>query len=299
MDQTIGFIGFGEVGRTFALGLREHGVNRILAYDRTFADLSFSQSASHAERLKGVTICRTVEQLVDSSDLVLSVVTSDTALDAARKALPHLTPRNTFIDFNSVSPDLKRTIGDTIALSGAKYVEAAIMAAVPSLGLRVPILVCGGAAARKAAEDLNTAGMNVEFFGEKIGRASAAKMFRSIIVKGLEALILECLLAASRYDVCDEVLDYVEAGYPGLGWRKTANFLVGRSVIHGARRSHEMVEVAATLRAIGIDPLMSIAASKRLREFADLNLKERLGSRASVSYDEVFELLNGEPVIAV
>src|SRR3546814_15803781 len=83
------------------------------------------------------------------------------------------------------------------------------------------MLLCGAAAGEVIAE-LAPYGMNLEDFGTEIGRATATKMFCSIVVKGLEALFLECVMAASRSGVTERVMESLAVGYPGLDWDKLA-----------------------------------------------------------------------------
>jgi 3-hydroxyisobutyrate dehydrogenase-like beta-hydroxyacid dehydrogenase len=148
------------------------------------------------------------------------------------------------------------------------------------------MLLCGEAVPELMAR-LSPYGMDLENFGPEIGRATATKMFRSIVVKGLEALFLECVLAASRYGVAERVLDYVGTGYPGIDWNKLAHYLIGRTAIHGERRAYEMEEVARTLRAMGIEPIMAEAAARRILMAASAGLKSRFGDNAPQDYAEV------------
>ncbi len=116
-------------------------------------------------------------------------------------------------------------------------------------------------------------------------------MFRSIMVKGLEALFVECALASSRYGVTERVLEFVGVGYPGIDWNELANYLLRRTAIHGERRAHEMFEVAATLKAMDIEPIMARAAAERLQKCAALGLKSKFGGRAPASYHSVIRAI--------
>lgn len=289
MSDAIGLIGFGEVGNMLATGLVGGGAKSVAVFDQALHNPERAGGLRARAAAAGAGLCEAIEELVAKSNIILSVVTSSTALLASQTASKLLKPGQVYVDLNSVSPALKVEMADVIGQSGAGYVEGAIMAAV-SAGIRVPVLVCG-IGADGVAQRLNALGMNVEFFGTEVGRAAATKMFRSVIVKGLEALILECLLAASTYGVGDKVLDYVEEGYPGLGWKKTANYLVGRSVLHGERRAHEMIEVSETLTAMGIEPLMAASAAKRIASFAPYDLKTHFDGVPPTSYDAVFSAI--------
>lgn len=287
--EAIGFIGFGEAARVLAKGLSEAGA-QVVAWDIDLDNPARRDRVETRARDAGVALASGLSDLAGRCDVLLSTVVSSAAVTAAKSASPHLGPRHLYLDLNSTSPQVKQEVGRVIAHAGGRFVEAAVMASVPKLGLKVPILLCGEVAgdARRA---LARYGMNLEDFGREIGRASAVKMFRSVIVKGLEALLLECALGAERYGVTERVLDYVEAGYPGLDWNRLAHFLLGRTAIHGERRGHEMLEVAETLRSLGIDPLMSEAAAKRLLDAASCGLKERFEDAPPGNYHEVIRAI--------
>ena len=286
MGVTVGFIGFGEAGYHISKGLRGAGVSPVFAYD---VALESDERRTQIERRAAeadIVLCKSLADLGRCSEIVFSAVVSSVAVEVARQTAPHLGRQHYYVDLNSTSPAAKREIAAIMAATGVRFVEAAVMAAVPPLGHRVPILLCGEAAAELAAR-LSPYGMNLENVGSEIGSATATKMFRSIVVKGLEALFLECVMAASRYGVAEKVLDSVGTGYPGLDWNALANYLIGRTAIHGERRAHEMEEVASTLRAMDIEPIMAEAAARRIASFARLGLKARFADRVPESYQEV------------
>src|SRR5262249_18637842 len=176
------------------------------------------------------------------------------------------------------------------AETGARFVEAAIMAAVAPRGHRVPMLL-GGRAAREFADRLTPFGMRLEVVSDEVGAASAVKMCRSIVIKGLEALVLECALGASRFGADERVFESLEESFPGMNWRVLAGYMIGRVVEHGERRAREMDEAAETLRQAGVEPLMSEAISKRQEWAARLNLLERFGGKAPESYQEIVKAI--------
>jgi 3-hydroxyisobutyrate dehydrogenase len=150
-----------------------------------------------------------------------------------------------------------------IAGSGAQFVEVAVMAPVSPYGHRVPMLLNGPGAAA-FVDAMAPFGMRLDVLpSSPIGSAAAVKMCRSIVVKGLEALMLECVLAATRFDANDLVFASLDESFPGVDWKQLADYMIGRVVVHGERRAREMEEVAGTLRAVGIDPIMAEAAARR------------------------------------
>jgi 3-hydroxyisobutyrate dehydrogenase-like beta-hydroxyacid dehydrogenase len=106
--------------------------------------------------------------------------------------------------------------------------------------------------------------------GADIGAAAAIKMVRSVMIKGIEALTLECFLAAARAGVIDEVAASLKNNYPGLDWSKVIPYNLERMASHGERRAAEMEEVAETLRELGVEPLMTSATVKRQREMGQI-----------------------------
>lgn len=286
----LGFIGFGEAGFHLASGLRGTGLTHISAYDINThtpgPDEKIQQRASESE----VTLVKSNAELTRASDIVLSTVTANRARDAAEQTAPFLEARHFYADLNSVSPALKQDIGQIIAARGARFVEIAIMSPVPPHGHRVPMFL-GGAHAQDFVDRLAPYGMNLEVISEQIGAASATKMCRSIIVKGLEALLLECVLGAVPYGADERVFATLEETMPGMNWKKLASYMVGRVVEHGDRRARELEEVAATLRAIGVEPIMAEATARRQDWCAKLELFSQFGGRVPEDYRTIVQAI--------
>ena len=279
----VGFIGFGEAGSILAAGLLKAGVHSVSAYD---SDPAFAARTSQT----GIKPCASFKDLAENSEFIFSTVVTTAALSVAEDVAPYLKSTHCYLDLNSTSPDEKLMIAETINASGADFVEAAVMASVGPLGIKVPMLLCGSAANR-VIDAFAPLGMDLEDFGPEYGRAAATKMFRSIVVKGLEALFGECVLASWRYGVTEQVFDYVGQGYPGLDWNALASNLMTRTAIHGERRAHEMVEVARTLTDMGIEPIMADAAAKRLTDWSKHDLKSRFADVPPKSYHDVMQAI--------
>lgn len=166
-----------------------------------------------------------------------------------------------------------------------------MMAPVPPHAHKVPMLL-GGEAAPEFVEMMRPFGMRMEVVAtDQIGRAAAVKMFRSIVYKGLEALIFECVLGASQYGAEPRVFASLNESFPGVDFEKLANYMIGRVIVHGERRAREMEEVAATLRDLGIEPMMAEATVRRMDWAADLGLKAHFGGEFPKTYKEVLEAL--------
>ena len=275
----VGFVGFGEAGSTIARGLKSAGLEPLYAYD-------IKPKTSDI-----VTIVGSPRELAASAKIIFSAVTSSSALEAATQNAPFLTSRHTYADINSVSPALKQDIDRVISATGASFVEVAVMAPVGPYGHKVPMLL-GGASATRFKDAMAPYGMKMDVLdGAKIGSAAAVKMCRSIVVKGIEALLFECVMAATTFDADDLVFASLKETWPGIDWKALADYTSGRVVVHGERRAREMEEVAETLKAIGIDPIMADATARRQDWSAKMDLRSHFGAEGPKSYREVVDAI--------
>ncbi|AIT82006.1 NAD(P)-dependent oxidoreductase [Novosphingobium pentaromativorans] len=248
MNNSIALIGFGEAGSTFAQGAQWRGNARAFDIEPSRHDAMDSQ---------GIIACDSLAAALEGAQLVLSLVTADAAARVARAAAPLLGEGALFCDMNSVAPDTKRTAAQAVAEGKGHYVDVAVLAPVEPARMKVPLLV-SGAKAPEAQELLGKAGFaNVRTVGEQVGRASAIKLVRSVMVKGLEALTAEMMMAAHAEGVAQEVLASLDASEKSVGWAERADYNLDRMLIHGRRRAAEMQEAAQMLRSLGIDPLMT------------------------------------------
>jgi len=287
---SIGFVGFGEAAFHIAKGLRQPGVSSITAYDINTQTPGVGERIQKRAQETGTRLVETNQELVRSASVILSTVTANQAGPAAEQNVPYLTAQHFYADLNSVSPGLKQSIERTITASGARFVEIAVMAPVPPHGHRVPMLA-GGKAAQEFAELLGPLGFSIEVVAEQVGTAAAIKMFRSVVVKGLEALLTECVLGATPYGADQRVFASLAESFPGINWKELADYMVGRVVVHGERRAREMEEVAATLRSLDIEPIMAEAIVKRMDWSAKLGLKNRFGGDVPKNYQDVLNVL--------
>ena len=289
-DLSIGFVGFGEAAFHIAKGLRQPGIGPITAYDINTQTPGLGEKIRQRAQETSARLVETNSELASSCEIILSTVTSDQAERASEQNAPHLGAGHFYADLNSVSPALKQSIARTIAATGARFVEIAVMSPVPPYGHKVPMLA-GGDAAPEFVERLASFGMCIEIVGREIGVAAATKMFRSIVVKGMEALLTECVLGASRYNAESRVFASLTESFPGINWPELADYMVGRVVVHGERRAREMEEVAETLRSLDIEPIMAEATARRMDWSARLGLKARFSGEAPQSYREVLDAI--------
>lgn len=286
----IGFLGFGEAGFHLARGLRRAGAPALVAFDINANHGAAGERIRARATETGTRLVATPLALTETINVILSVVTATSALEAAQSVASGLTTDHLFVDLNSVSPATKRQIADVIAGGAGRFVEGAIMAPVPPAEHRVPVLL-NGPSAPAIVDALSPYQMRLQVMDASIGAAAAVKMCRSIVIKGMEAILLECALAAAEYDAADRVFDSLAETYPGIDWRKTAEYMIGRVLQHGERRAREMEEVAETIRAAGIEPLMAEATARRQDWEATLRKEGRFPGRRPENTANFLKLL--------
>lgn len=263
----IAFIGFGEAGQAMADGLRSEGAAAIAAWDILFPATAGARLQQAANRI-GVRIATSAADAVADAGLVIAAVTAASSGEAAQSVAPHLRGRPFYLDVNSVSPGRKQQSAALLA-DKARYLDVAILAPILPLRHRAPLLI-SGPHAEDAAATLSALGMSFSVLGPRIGEAAALKMVRSVMIKGIEALTAECFLAAARAGIVDAVAQSLKNNYPAIDWPRVVQYNIERMASHGIRRAAEMEEVAATLRELGVAPLMTEATVRRQRELGEI-----------------------------
>ena len=269
MQNNIGLIGYGEVGKIFCTGLKaKPGIESVSAWDLKFADTAPQKKEQDHAAQAGVAACRSMQALCAQADWLISAVTASNTLAVAQEAAKFIKPGTLFLDLNSASPGTKQQASKAIEAAGGQYVEAGVMTSIPPYGIRVPMLL-GGPQADALATRLRGYGMDAKAVSEKLGVASAIKMCRSVMIKGLEALVIESYTTARAYGVEDHVLPTLAETFPSIDWEKQGAYFFSRVVQHGKRRAEEMREAANTVREAGFEPFMASAIADKQQWVAD------------------------------
>jgi 3-hydroxyisobutyrate dehydrogenase-like beta-hydroxyacid dehydrogenase len=281
--RCVAIIGFGEAGTILGTDLAAAGCE-VATYDILLdapqSRAAMKSKAEHARVRPGDTLADAVQ----GAQLVISAVTASSSGDVASLAARSLHSGQVFLDINSVSPGKKQSSCKALEVSGADYVEAAVMAPVPPQRLKVPMLL-GGRRAAEVAPVLNQLGLNATFIAAEIGVASAVKMCRSVVIKGIEALAVESMMAARRFGAEEQVLASLNQTYPGIGWDQALpDYLISRVAEHGRRRAAEMREVARTLEDVGITPTMAAAIAETQDELIDAMTEKGIGYRQNETF---------------
>lgn len=258
----IGLVGYGEVGSILGSALVARGAAWVGAWDILMPDPAQGPAMRARARDAKVETVGSLAALLARADVVLSAVTASQAVAVAREAVPAIRRGTWFVDLNSASPGAKQEMSGLIDGAGGRFVESAVMTSVPPYGIKVPMLL-GGREAASLRELLAPLGFAMEVAADRVGVASAIKMCRSVMIKGMEAIVTESFTAARAYGVEDRVLASLHETFPTLDWDELGSYFMSRSALHGKRRAEEMREVAVTLREAGIEPWLPTATAER------------------------------------
>jgi 3-hydroxyisobutyrate dehydrogenase-like beta-hydroxyacid dehydrogenase len=277
----IALIGYGEVGRILAedLGASRHA---LVAFDTKLDSSAGAALRAHAQEHQ-VELAASHSQAVQGAELVICAVTASQTLAAAAACAGELPSGSFFLDFNSASPGTKLAASERITSSGGRYVEGAVMTAVPPYRIKVPLLL-GGPHASALEPILHALGFCVSVASERLGVASATKMCRSVMIKGLEALVIESFSAARYHGVETAVIQSLQETFPGIDWEKQASYFFQRVIQHGRRRAEEMQEAALTVRETGLEPCSAEGTVERQASVADLAELGVFGERANAGF---------------
>ena len=269
INLDVGLIGYGEVGKIFSNGFKAKGLNWVGAWDIIFGDAMFGGAQRLHAQAHRVVACESARHLCTKANLIISAVTASNTLAVAQEIERFIRPGTVFLDMNSASPGTKLAASRVIEGAGAHYVDAGVMTSVPPYGIAVPMLL-GGRHAERLADRLRPYGLNLTPVSDKIGVASATKMARSIMIKGMEALVIESYTTARNYGVEDAMLATMKETFPGIDWETQGAYFFSRVVQHGKRRAEEMREAANTVTEAGFQPLMAAAIAEKHNAIAEL-----------------------------
>jgi 3-hydroxyisobutyrate dehydrogenase-like beta-hydroxyacid dehydrogenase len=240
----VAVLGLGEAGSTLAAGLSSsaevHGFDPKVRPD-----------------LPGVKVASSAAEAVAGAMVVLAVTPARDAEQALRSAGAALAPGALYADLAASSPGSKRELAALVTRYGARFVDIALLSAVSVRGLRTPALASGEASGELAAL-LNPLGMDVVAMGGQPGQAAAQKLLRSVVLKGMAALLVEALRAARAAGVEQWLWRNIVEQLSSADEAFAVRLLEGTGR-HAERRVHEMEAVVELLADLGQDPLMSSA----------------------------------------
>ena len=283
----IGFIGFGEVAAVFSQALVQHGAE-VLAHD-VLLERAGGEAALRSRDRSGQVRFVPLAALGGGVDCLLSTVTTSVAVAAAGSAARHLGRGQVYIDLNATSPAIKQEVAAIVRAAGGEFVEGAILGAIGVTGAKTKILL-GGERAEDVAARLAPLGLNTVFYSREVGRASAFKLLRSVFSKGMEALLVEYLVAGERAGIQEDLWQEIVELFTANSFERVAsNWIATHGTAH-ERRYHEVVQVSAELRALGLDPVMTAGTEEFFRRSCEMKLKQRFAGRTPQAGDVIAAL---------
>lgn len=264
MGNTVLMIGFGEAGQAIVSGWRDAGFDHaVLIYDIKLDDPKTRDGMLSAARALDVTPIAHEQNAVAPVSHVFSVVTADQALRAAYRAADILPDGATFWDMNSVAPETKRQAAKLLEATGLHYLDVAVLSPIHPKRHAAPLAIAG-AVDGTIRDAIDRFGFDADVFSTTIGDAASLKLLRSIVIKGVESLLVECHQAGESVGLTDKVLRSLAPSFPGIDWPERLDYVLQRVEQHGERRAAEMKEAVSFLDELGVPPLMSKAAAERL-----------------------------------
>ena len=288
--ERIGIVGYGEAGQAIAQGLCSNRGSSISVFDIKFNDEELRESLRLRAQEQGVIVEDDMGSLIANNGMILSLVTGEVATQVVRDSLSFIKEGKVYVDMNTVSPRKKILMGELIEQKGGSFIEVAILGAIASYGFKSPMLVCG----KRANQLVNVfakMGFNVKFVSTEIGKASYLKMLRSVFAKGVEALLLEMLVAAKRCDLVEPLMRAIVEHMDGNSFYDIANTWLTTNAIHAERRAEEMDHVIETLNELNMKPIMAEATRERLRTSVQSGLKDFFKGKKPEDYREVIDAL--------
>ncbi|MDR4946550.1 DUF1932 domain-containing protein [Neobacillus cucumis] len=284
----LGFVGFGEAAFEMAAGLKVHGLEKIVAYDSLWNHPVYGKLVHERAEQAQVKLENSLECLfnLEEINILIVAVPANKAYEVSETLKPYIKNKLVYIDVSASSPNVKRDINDNIKENGALFVDAAMMGPLPVYKHKVPILA-SGEGTDAFIDFMSPYGMNITKVSEKPGDASAVKLIRSIFMKGLPALLLEMLEAASEFNVEELVINSISETMNAKTFQETMNRLVTGTSIHALRRSIELEGSIEMLESSNLSSLMSRAAKDKLRLLAEINLKEKFQGKTPESWLDV------------
>lgn len=267
--MTIAILGLGEAGSRFAFDLAEKGV-KIVGYD---PNLSKFRKAAESRNLQlgidtpSVILAKSNQEAAEKADIIWSVNLSTVSEAVAQEVLPVLNRDKIYVEMNTSSPQKKQKIYDTLKSSGVQYVDLAIMAPVPPKGILTPFWVSGNGA-EAFYQSLKHLNLDIKVLSDAVGEASKLKLLRSIVYKGVAAVICEAVEAGQAFGLKAYIREQIQSILGHEDNTLIDRFLEG-SKTHAQRRMHEMDAVCEMLKSADIQPFMSQAAYDNLSKFLE------------------------------
>lgn len=273
MDQpTVGILHPGSMGAAVAACAATNATTVLwCAAGRSAA------SVARAEKF-GLTPVATVSELLDRSDIVISLCPPAAAEDLAHDVAEHGFA-GLYVEANAINPERTKRIAALLG-PAATVVDGGVVGSPPVRGKTPTLYLSGPAAATSRIEALfaGTA-VQAETLGTHIGKASALKLAYASFQKTSRVLVALAVGMAREHGVDQELIE--------IASRRTESYLaepqyVAKTAARAWRWGPELEEAADALAAAGFPPEMLRAAASTLarwdevKDDAELTLNDAL-----------------------
>lgn len=292
-NPKIGFIGFGEVAYYFSKGLKEDGIRQIVSYDKAVAEPIYGEVIRNRAQDADVKLMSTLKELATRSELVISAVWGNVALEVAKEAAPFLGPGKLFVDLNNTAPAAKERGAEVLHAKGAKFVDMAVFASPARMRHRAFSYVSGDGAEEFRAV-MSKYGMDIEVVAGEAGKATTIKTLVNIYYKGIQALYLELGMSAFKAGIDLDILEpLLVKPVETLPREREMAYWIVRGGIHAERKAAELQDILEAMKEWGVEPTMIEATINRLNIIAQYKLKDYFKAELSLEdYQAVFETID-------
>lgn len=283
------FVGFGEASYNIALGLKSEEFDSMAAYDVFAEDPKRGELIRSRAQEAGIPLIG-LDEVCSEGLFIASMNSAKVALSVAKDLIPRLKAGQTFVDLNSAAPTVEEEIDQIPRAQGVAFCDAGVMGTVPGNRHKVPMFLSGDGA-RQFYDAFANYNMRLTVLDAPAGGASAIKMLKSVVMKGLPQLMFESFEAAEKYGVLNTLAESLGESINGKTVEKMANTFIARTMIHAERRSAEMRDVVGTLESLHVDASMSKATVAKLDALAAQSWADELDPSGDLDYREAIKLL--------
>ncbi len=284
--KKLAFIGLGEVGSNVTIGLAQKGVY-VKGYD-----IKFETEGKEAFKKcsdAGVILADGPKDLIEGSDIIISVTSCSQALATAKMYKEFLSKDQVYCEFNSTVPEAVKEVEEYIG-DACTFIDGCVLVSANIHKEKSPCC-SSGPAAEEVTKILNDLGMNIRYMGDKIGQASAFKVIRSIFTKNLECTLIETMTCARYYGVEDDIFESIVTFLSDVPLDVTLPMMIKTNVVHAKRRGEEIEEIAVMQAREGLDNTMSVAGTKKLEWLAATGLNKEFGGKPAPDMNAVADAL--------
>ena len=255
MSQTIAILMPGDMGHGCGKVFRENDFRVVTCLNKRSVRTKKLAASSSIEDLG------TIENVVDNSDIILSILPPEFALQQAKivsKVITKIQKHITYVDCNAISPETALKINDSISSNYCNFIDGGIIGFNPIVENGQTRLYVSGPNTQPI-KVLHKKGFIIKDLGTEIGKASAMKMVYASATKGTFALHAAVITASKKLGLFDEYVKELKYSKPNI--LEAMEKMVPKIPIDAARWEGEMYEISKTFKKVNITPKFHYGAA--------------------------------------